>query len=86
MSRERKFLGNLDRAVATLGGAEWYQTISGTAGRACGDGGGKPQAYGPTLRFLIEHAFFFGSGHCKFWAEYEEKLGQLLLNAGLEDL
>lgn len=83
LPRRRRFLGNLDRSIASLGGAEWYQTISGTAGRACGDGGGTLRFYGPGLRWFIERGCGFGLQHCKYWAEYEQRVGQALTDAGL---
>lgn len=67
------FLGDEDRAFAALFGAEWWQTISGSAGRAAGEAGGKRQWWGPLAVSLIESLPCFPRGHCAYWAGVEAK-------------
>lgn len=79
-------LGNLDRAVAALFGARFFQTVSGSAGRACGLGGGDTRWWGPSLRWLIDIEPWFGRGHCQRWAEAEQRFGEALAQAGIADI
>lgn len=80
------FLGDEDRAIMALFGSKAFKTISGSVGRACGDGGGKPRAWGPYARALIEFFPWWGRGHCKYWAEREQKIQQALDAVGLSDI
>lgn len=73
-SRLLNFLGNIDRAGAALGGAKWFQTVSGTVGRACGYGFGVKQWWGKPCRWLIDGIPAFGQGHCQRWAENEARM------------
>ena len=61
-----------DEALNALGGGSPRETISGTAGRACGEAGGKPYWWGPLLRALIEVQPWFGKGHCAREAAKEQ--------------
>lgn len=81
MSRLTNFLGDGDRAVASLFGARWFQTISGSAGRACGYGGGVKRWWGRSAVTLIDHLPFLkpgGAGHCEFWANAEQRMAEEL--------
>lgn len=84
-----QFLGDADRSINTLGGGKFYQSMSGSAGRACGEGGGIPKPWGPVAVKFIEKLPLIvpgGAGHCKFWAETEQKIGELLTASGMGDL
>jgi hypothetical protein len=65
------FLAGQDEALNALGGGSDRETISGTVGRACGAAGGKPRAWGPPLRTMIEIMPWFGPGHCAKYAALE---------------
>ena len=81
MSRIINFLGGEDRAVAALFGARWFQTISGSAGRACGYGGGVRRWWGPPAAAVIDRIPGLrppGPGHCEFWALAEQRMGEEL--------
>jgi hypothetical protein len=70
--RTKAFLeGEVEAILGACGGSA-KRTISGTAGRACGYGGGKPRWWGPALRGLIEVMPWFGAGHCERCAILEE--------------
>lgn len=80
--RFKSFWLGIDMAVAGACGAKEGETISGTAGRAVGAGGGKPKPWGPDAVALIDA--LFGKGHCVRQAVREAAAAQALKAAGLE--
>lgn len=76
LQRQVNVLEGLDEAINAECGGSPRETISGTVGRACGDGGGKRQWWGPAARAVIEVQPWFGNGHCAHTAEAEARRRQ----------
>jgi hypothetical protein len=84
LKRLVNFLAAEDEAVATIGGAEPYETISGSVGRACGyPTAASKKWWGPPFRAFIEFMPWFGTGHCLHQAIREQAIVNALTAQGL---